>query len=199
MQSEVFQKCLKWVVYINTLLSPLYHLDRNGRLLKSLRILITTVYFKDQNWISETMFCISCPMVCKVVFCSKFPDILDNTGKVMRRRRRTQAIAKRYAFHANAKITCIGINGMLLELISFFGKQISKSSFKWSNIMGNRASWCIPFSTGQVNNDFEKKKGIGLISGKCHLTLILRSRLKEFHFLPKEWKMPIHQSFSIML
>lgn len=38
------------------------------------------------------------------------------------------------------KIKYVGINGMLLKLISFFGKQISKSSFKWSNIMGNRAS-----------------------------------------------------------
>ena len=45
-------------------------------------------------------------MVCKIVFCSEFPDIPDNAGKVTRgtrrRRRRTQAIAKRYAFHANA-------------------------------------------------------------------------------------------------
>ena len=41
-------------------------------------------------------------MVCKIAFCSEFPDIPDNAGKVMRRRRRgTQAIVKRYAFHAN--------------------------------------------------------------------------------------------------
>ena len=42
-------------------------------------------------------------MVCKIVFPSEFPDIPDNAGKVTRRRRRgTQAIAKRYAFDANA-------------------------------------------------------------------------------------------------
>ena len=43
-------------------------------------------------------------MVCKIVFCSEVPDISDNAGKVTRKRarRRTQAIAKRYAFHANA-------------------------------------------------------------------------------------------------
>ena len=101
-QFKVFQKCLKLVVYINTLLSPLYRLDRNGRLHKFLRILITTLYFKDLNWISETVFCGICLMVCKIVFCSEFPDMPDNTGKVTRIRRRTQAIAKRYAFQANA-------------------------------------------------------------------------------------------------
>ena len=44
-------------------------------------------------------------MVCKIVFCSEFPDIPDNAGKVTRRRRRRriQAIAKRYMFHADAK------------------------------------------------------------------------------------------------
>ena len=43
-------------------------------------------------------------MVCKIVFSSEFPDIPENAGrKTRRRRRRTQAIAKRYAFHANAK------------------------------------------------------------------------------------------------
>ena len=42
-------------------------------------------------------------MVCKIVFCSEFPDIPDNAGKVPRRiTRRTQTIAKCYAFHANA-------------------------------------------------------------------------------------------------
>ena len=45
-------------------------------------------------------------MVCKIVFCSEFPDIPDNAGKGRRRRRgrrRRQAIAKRYVFHANTK------------------------------------------------------------------------------------------------
>ena len=42
-------------------------------------------------------------MVYKIVFCSEFPDIPNNAGrKTRRRRRRTQAIAKRYAFHGNA-------------------------------------------------------------------------------------------------
>ena len=42
-------------------------------------------------------------MVWKIVFCSEFPDIPDNGRKIRRRRRRrTQAITKRYAFHANA-------------------------------------------------------------------------------------------------
>ena len=43
-------------------------------------------------------------MVCKIIFCSEFPDIPDQAGKKTRRRRsrRTQSIAKRYAFHANA-------------------------------------------------------------------------------------------------
>ena len=40
-------------------------------------------------------------MVCKIICCSEFPDIPDKAGRKMRRRR-TQAIAKRYAFHENA-------------------------------------------------------------------------------------------------
>ena len=43
-------------------------------------------------------------MVCKIIICSDFPDIPDKTGRKTRRRKRTQAIAKRYAFHANAII-----------------------------------------------------------------------------------------------
>ena len=44
-------------------------------------------------------------MVCKIIFCPEFPDILDKAGKKTRRRKRkrTQAIPKRYAFHANTK------------------------------------------------------------------------------------------------
>ena len=41
-------------------------------------------------------------MVCKIIFCSEFPDIPDKAGRETRRRRRIQAIAKLYAFHANA-------------------------------------------------------------------------------------------------
>ena len=97
---EVFEDCLKWVAYINTLLSPCYRLGRNGKLIKCLRIPITTVYFKDWNWICITLYCISSFVVCKIAFCSEFPDIPDSAG---RKTRRTQAIAKHYEFHANAK------------------------------------------------------------------------------------------------
>ena len=79
-----------------------YLLDRNGSFFKFLRIPITVVYFKDWNWLSKMVNYISCLVVCKIVFCSEFPDIPDNAGKGRRRRRRTQAIAKRYAFHSNA-------------------------------------------------------------------------------------------------
>ena len=106
-------KCFKTVwsgLFTSTLFSPCsYRLDRNGMLLKFLRILITAMYFKTVSlfWISKTVNCISCSVVCKIVFCSELPDVQDNAGKVTRRtrrRRRTQAIAKRYAFHANAKM-----------------------------------------------------------------------------------------------
>ena len=41
-------------------------------------------------------------MVCKIFFCFKFPDNLDTAGKkTSKRGRKTQVIAKRYAFHAN--------------------------------------------------------------------------------------------------
>ena len=39
-------------------------------------------------------------MVCKIILCSEFPDILVKTGRVTRRRR-AQAVAKRVTFHAN--------------------------------------------------------------------------------------------------
>ena len=38
-------------------------------------------------------------MVCKIIFCSKFPDIPDKASRKTRRKG-TQAVAKRYAFHA---------------------------------------------------------------------------------------------------
>ena len=68
---------------------------------KFLRILVTTVYFKDRNWFSKTAYCIICSMVCKIIFCSEFPDISDKADRKTRKRR-TQAIAKCHAFHANA-------------------------------------------------------------------------------------------------
>ena len=51
-------------------------------LLKFLRILIKVMYFKDRNWnwISKTVNCINCSVVCKINFCSEFPDILDNAN-----------------------------------------------------------------------------------------------------------------------
>ena len=73
-----------------------------GKLLKCLRNLIIAVYFKDRRWISKTVYCISRSRVWKIIFYSEFPDIPDKAGRKTRRRRRTQAIAKRYAFHANA-------------------------------------------------------------------------------------------------
>ena len=57
-------------------------------------------------WIPETVNCISCSVVCKIVFCCKFPDIPDNVGKVTRRwrrRRRAQTIAKRMRFTQTEK------------------------------------------------------------------------------------------------
>ena len=41
-------------------------------------------------------------MACKIIFCSKFPDIPDKAGKITTGEK-TQAIAKRFAFHANTK------------------------------------------------------------------------------------------------
>ena len=69
-----------------------------------LHILIAVVYFKDQKWISKTVYCISCLVVCKIAVCSEFPDIPNNAGRKTTRRKRTQAISKRYEFHANAII-----------------------------------------------------------------------------------------------
>ena len=97
-------KCLKTVwsgLFTSTNCSRLVIArERNGKLLKFLHILITVVYFKDRNWMSKTVYCISCLVVCKIVFCSEFPDIPDNAGR--QTRRRAHVIAKRYAFHANS-------------------------------------------------------------------------------------------------
>ena len=41
-------------------------------------------------------------MVYEIIFCPKFPDIPDKAGRNTRKRRRIQAIAKRFAFHVNA-------------------------------------------------------------------------------------------------
>ena len=42
----------------------------------------------------------------------------------------------------------------------------------------------------------EKKSPTGLINGKCHLILIIRSKLKKLYFLEKEWKTVIHRAFN---
>ena len=42
-------------------------------------------------------------MICKITLCSEFPNIPEKAGRVTRRRG-IQAIAKRFAFHANAII-----------------------------------------------------------------------------------------------
>ena len=50
---------------------------------------------------NKQLNCIGCSVVCKIIFCSKLPNIPDKAGR-RTRKRRTQAIAKCYAFHANA-------------------------------------------------------------------------------------------------
>ena len=126
-QLEVFENCLKWVAYINILFSPCYRLGRNRKLLKCLRISITVVYFKDRNWICKTVYCISSLVVCKIAFCSEFPDIPDSAGRKTRRRR-THAIAKRYAFHPSA------IRKQFLDLdIKQLSRQFIKRSIQLSS------------------------------------------------------------------
>ena len=100
-------KCFKTIgsgLFTSTLFSPCsYCLDRNRILVKFLRILTKVMYFKDRKWISKTLNCISYSVICKIVFCSEFPDIPHEAERRRRRRRRSQAIEKRYAFHANVK------------------------------------------------------------------------------------------------
>ena len=125
-QFEVFENCLKWVAYIYKLFSPCYCLGRNGKLLKCLLVLITVVYLKVHKWICKTVYCSSSLVVCKIAFCSEFPNIPDNTGR--KTRRRTQAIAKHYAFHTNTKkmeILTIFVN-FWLNLIQNCSVQIKK-------------------------------------------------------------------------
>ena len=56
------------------------------------------MYFKDRDRTSKTVYCISCSIVCKIFFAQK-------AGRVPRR---TQAIVKHFAFHANARKLCNG-------------------------------------------------------------------------------------------
>ena len=61
-------------------------------------------------------------MVCKIIFCSEFLDIPDKAGGKTRRRRRirrTQAIAKRYAYAKSDKYLLfikVGATNHLLKL-----------------------------------------------------------------------------------
>ena len=86
----------------------LNRLDRNRKLLKFLHILITTVFFKDQNWIPKTAYCVSCSMVCKIIFCSAFLNIPHQAGRLTRRRR--QAIVKCFVFHELQGVLCFHAN-----------------------------------------------------------------------------------------
>ena len=76
-----------------------WRLNRNGKLLKFLRILTTTMYFKDCTVLAVRWSV-------KQFFCSEFLHILDKAGRKPRRRR-TQTIAKHSAFHTNAINPCI--------------------------------------------------------------------------------------------
>ena len=81
---------IDWLIdFVQHIVIALYRLDRNRKLLKFLRILITTVYFKDRDWISKTVYCINCLMI-----------------------KRNQAIAKRFAFYANTKNTFISLSAI---------------------------------------------------------------------------------------
>ena len=68
----------------------LCRLNRNEKLIKILRILTATIYFKDRHWICKTVYCICCSVICKIIFCSEFPDIPDKTCRKTRRRRTRQ-------------------------------------------------------------------------------------------------------------
>ena len=97
------------------------------KLLKLLRILIRVVSFKDQNWISKTVHWISCLVICEIVLCSEFLNIPDNAGRKTTRRRRTQAIAKRYAFHTNAIIWYVKMWSKNIRIKKLQLKSIQKS------------------------------------------------------------------------
>ena len=95
----------------------LHRLDRR-KLLNFVRIPITVVYFKDRKWIPKTVYCISCSVVCKIFFAPNSPIFRIRLAVT---RRRTQAIAKRFAFHANA-IKCFLTHRSVL--VGFFLKTV---------------------------------------------------------------------------
>ena len=85
---NTFENCLKWFVYINTLL-PCIAWVRMERFSRFLRILVTTMYFKDRNLISKTVYCKRCLMVCKNNCSLRISDILDKAGRKTRKRNNT--------------------------------------------------------------------------------------------------------------
>ena len=122
--------------YLKTVWKGLFTSTRCSRLViawvrrkvaQFLRILLTVMYFKGRNWIFQTVCCIGCLVVCKIVFCSEFPDIPDKAGRKTTRKR-TQTTTKRYAFHANAKIMKIGTNKIHNHFKGYVGYL-----FFWSN------------------------------------------------------------------
>ena len=76
----------------------LYRLDGNGKLLKFLRI------FTLRSGTESLKPCLVLTVLwsVKYFFCSEFPNIPDKAARV-KRKRRTQALAKRFAFYTNAK------------------------------------------------------------------------------------------------
>ena len=104
-------------------------------------------------------------MVCKIIFCSVFPNLPDKTGRKTIRRR-TQAIAKRYAFHANAikqwkvLIFCVRYNlfyhvSAYLLLINLLSGLISTTvSTVLSNppMIHSRKTWNSPIKCWFSNN-----------------------------------------------
>ena len=64
--------------------------------------IIITTYFNHWHWISKTVYCISCSMVCKMIICSEFLDIPDKVGRKTRRRRKNTG---------NCKVLCILCKG----------------------------------------------------------------------------------------
>ena len=136
-------KCFKTVwsgLFTSTLFSPrlLSRLDRNGMLLKFLRILITVMYFKDRNWISKTVNCISYSVVCKIVFCSEFPDTFryfPNFGKSWQNHER-----KKEKNTGNCKALCVSRerNNELFVTVGDGKKSQRASSNMWQD------SWICP-------------------------------------------------------
>ena len=59
---------------------------------------VAVVHFTYRNWISKTVYCIRCVMVCEIFSCSESPDIPEKL-----RRWRKPANTKRLAFQGNAK------------------------------------------------------------------------------------------------